>query len=133
MPPMPERAGDGGGWWPPVLLIWTGVVVLTLVVMEAPAALRAAPVIGYVMTVPGLAWVRLVHPPGRLAELALAVGLSLALAVAAAQAMIYLDLWSPALGMGALVTIASVASGAELLQLRRSGRAAAPPDGAAGR
>jgi hypothetical protein len=119
---------DGGGSWrPPVLLLLIGLAVLALVVMRAPAALRAAPVIAYVITVPGLACVRLAHLSERLAELALGVGLSLALAVVVAQVMIYLKLWSPTLGIAILVAIASIAAGIDLLAVRRPRRAVAPP------
>lgn len=120
---------DGSGMWPPVLLLLIGVAVLALVVMRAPAALRAAPVIAYVIMVPGLACVRLAPLSDRLAELALGVGLSLALAVVVAQAMIYLKVWSPTLGIAILVVIASIAAGVDLLAARRPRRAAAPPAG----
>lgn len=135
---LPEKTqaagGTGGGdrhgrWRPPVLLLSIGVAVLALVVMRAPAALRAAPVIAYVSTVPGLACVRLVHLSDRLAELAVGVGLSLALAVVVAHGMISLKVWSPTLGIAILVLIASVAGGVELLAVRRPRRAAAPPEG----
>lgn len=134
---LPEKAqatgrtggSDGSGRWPPVLLLSIGVAVLALVVMRAPAALRAAPVIAYVITVPGLACVRLAQLSDRLAELALGVGLSLALAVVVAQAMIYLQVWSPTLGIVILVVIASMAAGVELLAVRRPRRAVAPPEG----
>ncbi len=130
--PQPTGGAGGGDWsdrWPPVLLLSVGVAVLALVVMRAPAALRAAPVIAYVMTVPGLACVRLARLPDRLAEFALAVGLSLALAVIVAQAMIYLRVWSPTLGIVILTVIASIAACAELLGVRRPLPAARPPAG----
>jgi hypothetical protein len=120
---------DPASWWPPVLLSWIGVLVLALVVHEAPTALRAPLVIGYVLMVPGLACVRLVRLPNRLAELALAVGLSLALAVVVAQAMIYLHVWSPVLGIAMLVIIASLATCAELLTVHWPQRTVTPPDG----
>jgi hypothetical protein len=121
--------GHGGGGWPPVLLLSLGVAVLALVVMRAPPALRAAPVIAYVVTVPGLACVRLARLSDRVAELALGVGLSLALGVVVAQAMIYLRHWSPAVGLAILVGIASIAAGAELLAVRRPRRVVASPGG----
>lgn len=107
--------GHGGSWWPPLLLNWAGLVVLVLVLTGVPTTVRAAPVIGYVMTVPGLACMRLLGSLGRLPQLALGVGLSLALAVLVAQAMIYLSLWSPVGGIATLVVIGSLASCAELL------------------
>jgi hypothetical protein len=134
---LPERAqvtggaadGDGRDRWPPVVLLLIGVAVLTLVVARAPAAVRAAPVVAYVMTVPGLACVRLARLPDRLAEFALAVGLSLALGVVVAQTMIYLRVWSPTLGIVTLIVIASIAACVELMGIRWRPRAAAAPDG----
>jgi hypothetical protein len=122
--------GDGDdGRWPAVLLLLINVVVLALVITRAPAALQAAPVIAYVITVPGLACVRLARLPDRLAEGALAVGLSIALGTLVAQAMVYLRAWSPTLGIVILTVIASIASCAELIGVGRSLRAFAPPDG----
>jgi hypothetical protein len=119
--------GDDGSRWPPVLLLATGVAVLALVVLRAPAALRAAPVIAYIMTVPGLACMRLARLSNRLAELALGVGLSLALAVLVAQAMIYMRVWSPTLGIAILVVTASIAGAADLLAVGRPRRRVTPP------
>lgn len=119
---------NGGGRWPPLLLLSIGAIVLALVLIRAPALLRAAPVIAYVITVPGLAVVRLVRLSDRLAELALGVGLSLALAVVVAQAMIYSKVWSPTLGIVILVVIASVAAVIDLLAVRRPLPAVAPPE-----
>jgi hypothetical protein len=127
----PSQTGDtttGGGsrssWWAPLLLSWFGLVVLALVLSGKPGVLRAALVIGYLMTVPGLACIRLLFLPDRLVQLVFGVGLSLALAVLVAQAMIYLDVWSPVRGMAILVVIASLASCAELVA-RTSHRIAA--------
>jgi hypothetical protein len=123
----PTTSGHGGSWWPPVLLNGAGLVVLALVLTGAPTTVRAAPVIGYVMTVPGLACIRLLGSLGRLPQLAFGVGLSLALAVLVAQAMIYLDLWSPVGGIATLVAIGSLASCAELLTAHAPRRALASP------
>jgi hypothetical protein len=117
--------GDGGSWWAPLLLSWVGLVVLALVLTGKPGPLRAVSVIGYVMTVPGLACIRLLSLPDRLLQLVFGVGLSLALAVLVAQAMIYLEVWSPVRGITVLVVIASLASCGELLIARVSHRA--PP------
>jgi hypothetical protein len=119
--------GHGRRWWPPLLLNWAGLVVLILVLTGVPTAVRAAPVIGYVMTVPGLACIRLLGSLGRLPQLAFGVGLSLALAVLVAQAMIYLDLWSPVGGIASLVVIGSLASCAELLTAHVPRRVLASP------
>jgi hypothetical protein len=120
----PPQSGDtttggrSGSSWPPLLLGGAGLVVLALVLTGKPGVLRAAAVIGYVMTVPGLACIRLLRLPDRLPELAFGVGLSLALAVLVAQAMIYLEIWSPARGIAILVVIGSLAACAELLIAR---------------
>jgi hypothetical protein len=135
--PLPDKphatgragGGDGHSGWPPLLLLAAGVMVLALVVLRAPAALRAAPVLAYVMTVPGLACVRLARLSDRLAELAFGVGLSLALAVLVAQAMIYAKLWSPTLGIVILVVTASTAAAADLLTVRRPRRRLTPSGG----
>jgi hypothetical protein len=129
----PQKTGDtttgghGSGWWPPLLLNWAGLIVLVLVFTGAPTTVRAAPVIGYVMTVPGLACIRLLGSLGRLPQLAFGVGLSLALAVLVAQTMVYLDLWSPVGGIATLVVIGSMASWAELLIGHAPRRAVASP------
>jgi hypothetical protein len=127
----PSQTGDtttgGGGrssWWPPLLLSWLGLVVLALVLTGKSGVLRSALVIGYVMTVPGLACIRLLFLPDRLVQLVFGVGLSLALAVLVAQAMMYLEMWSPVRGMAILVVIGSLASCGELIA-RTSHRVAA--------
>lgn len=130
----PSQTGDtttGGGsrgsWWPPLLLSWLGLVVLALVLTGKPGVLRAALVIGYVMTVPGLACIRLLFLPDGLLQLVFGVGLSLALAVLVAQVMMYLGMWSPVRGMAILVVIGSLASCAELVAHTSHRVAAASP------
>jgi energy-coupling factor transporter transmembrane protein EcfT len=100
--------------WPPLLVLLSGAVVLAVVFLKAPTAVRAAPVLGYIAIVPGLACTRLVRLPDRFTEFVLGVGLSLALGILVAQAMVYLHRWSPPLGLAALVVIASLAASAEL-------------------
>ncbi|BCJ74081.1 hypothetical protein CS0771_36250 [Catellatospora sp. IY07-71] len=102
--------------WPPVLVLLAGPVVLTLVLLDVPGVVRAAPVLAYLAVVPGAACVRLVRLPDRSLGLLLGVGLSLALALLVSQAMVYLRLWSPLRGLAALVAVASLAACAELLR-----------------
>jgi len=104
--------------WPPLLVLLCSGAVLALVMLRAPAVVRAAPVLTYVAVVPGLACVRLIGLPDRLTEFLLGVGLSLALGTLVALAMIYLRLWSPTLGVVALGAIASIAAVTELLRGR---------------
>ncbi|HET8681669.1 MAG TPA: hypothetical protein VFM54_07320 [Micromonosporaceae bacterium] len=155
MNPMNERAphGDGGSGHPepvrlrlvgpagdattggpgqrfrpyrlPLLLLLCGPAVLALVVLDAPAWARVAPVLAYLMVVPGLACVRLLGLADGGLSVVLGAGLSLALGILVAQAMIYLDLWSPTLGLSTLVAVAS-ASG--LVELYRGPPAGPPRD-----
>jgi hypothetical protein len=103
-----------------LLLLLSGPVVLVLVAFDAPAWLRAVPVLGYLAVVPGLTGIRLLRLADRLMELLLGIGLSLAAGILVAQTMIYLHVWSPILGVSALVMIASVAG---VLDLVRGGDA----------
>jgi hypothetical protein len=106
-----------------LLLLLSGPVVLALVVLAAPAWLRAVPVLTYLAVVPGLAGVRLLRLADRLMEILLGVGLSCTLGILVAQAMIYLRAWSPTLGLSTLVVIGSLAAGLELYRGQRSGGA----------
>lgn len=101
-----------------MLVLIYGGVVLALVAMGAPAAVRAVPVLAYVALAPGLACVRLIRLHDRLAELLLGVGLSLALGTVVAVAMLYIRLFSPTLGIAGLVAIASTAAVIEVFHGR---------------
>jgi hypothetical protein len=117
---------DGGGrsrisgWlrqaWPPLLILAWGAVVVTLVLLDVPAAVRGVPVLAYLAVAPGLAYVRLLRLSDGVKDLLLGVGLSLALGVVVAQGMIYLHLWSPLLGLSTLAALASLAALFELLR-----------------
>jgi hypothetical protein len=108
-------------WYPvPLLLLLSGPVVLALIALDAPAWLRAVAVLSYLAVVPGLAGVRLLRLADHLMEILLGIGLSLAAGILVAQTMIYLHVWSPVLGVSALVVIGSVAA---VLDLVRGGAA----------
>jgi hypothetical protein len=121
--PGTRPAGGGDRGWSayppplPLLLLLSGPLVLALVVFDAPGWLRVGPVLAYVLVVPGLAGVRLIGLADRVLEMVLGVGLSLAFGVLLAQLMLYLHAWSPTLGLGVLVTIASCTAGLELYRL----------------
>jgi hypothetical protein len=104
--------------WPPVALVLCSGLVISLVALNAPAAIRAVPVLTYIGVVPGLACVRLIRLPDRLSEFLLGVGLSLALGAVVAMAMIYAHRWSPTLGIAALGSITSIAAVLELIRRR---------------
>ncbi|HEY3010833.1 MAG TPA: hypothetical protein VGJ63_22615 [Micromonosporaceae bacterium] len=110
--------GDGGrtSYLPPLLLLLAGPAVLALVVLEAPSWLRAAPVLAYLATVPGLAVVRLLRLADRLMVALLGVALSLSLGAIVAQLMIYAGAWSPTLGVSTLVFVASIAASVEVFR-----------------
>ena len=109
--------GDGGAqrYLPPLLLLLAGPAVLALMVLDAPAWLRAGPVLLYIGAVPGYALVRLLRLTDRQMTTLLGVGTSLALGVVVAQLMIYAHRWSPQFGLSTLVVVASVAAGGELV------------------
>ena len=116
-----ETPNTGGGddgersYLPPLLLLLAGPAVLALIVLDAPAWLRAGPVLLYAGVVPGYALVRLLRLPDPLMTALLGVGMSLALGLVVAQLMIYTHLWSPLLGLSALVVLASTAAGKDLV------------------
>jgi hypothetical protein len=115
----PAAGGPRQGlpWHPvPLLLLLSGPVVLALVVLDAPTWLRAGPVLCYLAVVPGLAGIRLLRLADRLMEILLGIGLSLAAGILVAQSMIYLHVWSPILGVSAVMVIASVAAVLDLVR-----------------
>ncbi|MGI5240381.1 hypothetical protein [Dactylosporangium sp. CA-139066] len=123
--PATPRGPDGSGppaVWPPVLILLAGAGVFGLVLLSGPGTVRAVAVLSYLVTVPGLACVRLIRLPDRLTQFVLGVTLSLALGTLVAQAMVALRRWSPLLGLCTLVTVASVAALIELVRTRRTAR-----------
>lgn len=115
--------GRARGIWPPVAVLLYSGLVLGLVLLDAPAAIRAVPVLTYIATVPGLACVRLLRLPDRVSALLCGVGLSLAIGTVVAVGMLYARLWSPALGIAALGSIASIAAVVDLIRRRLSAAA----------
>jgi len=126
-PPVENSEASAGrrsvGDWAPLLVLLSGVAVLALVLLDGPAGVRAVAVLTYLAAVPGLAWVRLIRLPDGLAQLVIGIALSLALGILVAQTMVALRLWSPRLGLFALVSLASVAALLELVRDWRSARA----------
>jgi len=118
--PEPATNPRDGGWlrqaWPPLLVLAWGAVVVTLVLLDVPAAVRGVPVLAYLTVAPGLACVRLLRLSDGVKDLLLGAGLSLALGIVVAQGMIYLHRWSPLLGLSTLAAIASLAALVELLR-----------------
>jgi hypothetical protein len=128
MPHINDRSPDPAEsryMWPPLLIVLISCVVVALVAVDAPAVVRAGPVLLYIATVPGLACVRLIRTPDRLTTLLLGVGLSLALGTIVAVAMLYLRWWSPTLGVATLATTACAAAAVEVFRTARTARRAA--------
>jgi hypothetical protein len=122
----PAAAGPAGvrlrTTWPPLAVLLSGAGVLTLVLLDGPAALRAVSVLTYIAVVPGLACARLIRLPDPLTQFVVGVALSVALGILVAQAMVYLQRWSPLLGLYALAVIASLAALIELVRDRLAAR-----------
>jgi hypothetical protein len=113
--------------WPPLLILTSGFVVLSLVLLDAPGTVRAAPVLVYLAVIPGLAWVRLIRLPDHLMAALVGVAVSFAFGIGVAEAMIYLHRWSPVLGLSTLVVIASFAALIELVRPRPASGLHRPP------
>jgi hypothetical protein len=114
-----STAGGGEGWRPylvPLVLLLAGPVVLALVVLDAPAWIRAVPVLAYVATAPGIAVIRLLRLRDRPMVVLLGIGFSLALGAIVAQLMIYASVWSPTLGISALAAVASLAAAVDAVR-----------------
>lgn len=126
--PTPPQGGPVTGgpasrhrrYGPPLLLLLCGPAVLALVVFDAPVQYRAVPVLAYIVVVPGLAGVRLLGLADRTMEILLGIGLSLALGILVSQFMMQVNTWSPTVGLGALVVIASLFLAPALYPGRRS-------------
>ena len=104
----------------PVATIVYAAAVSLLVFLQAPPSYRAAPVLLFVVLVPGIAVVRLLRIPGVLVQLTLGLAVSLALAVLVPSLMVYAGWWSPRGALVVLVAIAALASAAALVrELRR--------------
>jgi hypothetical protein len=115
---MAERTAgpDARAPWVAVALLLSGAAVLALVLLHAPPPVRAAPVLGYLALVPGLACVRLIRLGDARIDLLLGVTVSLALGVIVAQVLLIAHHWSPVLGLAVLVGIASLAAIADLIR-----------------
>jgi cytochrome c oxidase subunit IV len=106
---MKRLTGRTPDLWPAVLLLSTlAVGVTTFGDLQGPV--RTLVSLWFLLVCPGMALVRLMHVPGRLMELSLAVALSVALGTIVSSTLVYAHQWSPEVGLGALmaVTVAGV-------------------------
>ena len=86
-------------------------------VINIGGPLRPILIFTFLRICPGMAFVRLLHIQNPLSELTIAIGLSLTIDTIIAEIMIYSEIWSPKLGLAALICISTVGA---LLQLRHS-------------
>ncbi len=66
---------------------------------------RSAIIFLFMLLVPGLAYTRLVHIRDFLVEIIIAVAISLVLGTILAESMVFLHIWSPNAGLGALIVL----------------------------
>ena len=101
--------------WPAATAAASALVAV-LVALEATAAIRGPVVLLFVLLVPGLAIVRLLHLRDWLFELALAVALGIALAVVVPTTMLYAGAWSPPVSLALIIALALAAAVMEVVQ-----------------
>ena len=80
-------------WWSAGLLAWA-VAVIALVTFPSPAALRAGVVLSFLLTGPGLAFVRLLRFEALAVGVTLSVSVSVLVDVVAAGSLLYAGIWS---------------------------------------
>jgi hypothetical protein len=105
------------GLWPSVSLAACALVTL-LVAVDAAPAVRGPAVVAFVLLVPGLALVRLLHLRDRLAEHGLANALGIGLAVIVPTTMMYAGAWSPRVAFAIIVGVALCATAVEVVRTR---------------
>ena len=86
-------------------------------VIDIGPPLRPILIFWFLLICPGMAFVRLLQIQNPLSELTIAIAFSLALDTIIAEIMIYSGIWSPKLGLAALICISVVGA---LLQMRQT-------------
>jgi hypothetical protein len=101
------RLAGGPGGWIPIVQIVAVILLLGLVSFLAP--IRAAVVLLFALTCPGIAIVRQLGLGDPLAEIALGIATSVALGGLISGLQLYLGAWSPRLSLVLLLAITCVA------------------------
>ncbi len=107
--------------WPVLVVIWTAAAC-GLVLAGAESPLRAVVGLGFMLIVPGLAFVPLLGAIDRLLAAGLVAAISLGLNTLVGEAMLYGGVWSPT---GGLIVVAVLSLGGAALQAALIGRAVA--------
>lgn len=94
-------------WWP-IAIIAVALLADFAFVTNAPLAIRAPLVLGFLLFGPGFAFVRLLGARQLAIELTLAIALSLALDSAVAEGMMLAHVWAVGTALAALVAISFV-------------------------
>lgn len=113
-----------------VNLRWSAIIVLSAAAVEAvifqdaPAPIRPAVVLWFILFCPGIAFIQLLGLDDLAHEVILAVGLSLAIALFVAICVLYAGLWSPNLILMILVVLSQIGVLCQILlwNSRRMGR-----------
>jgi hypothetical protein len=105
----------------PTVAIVSALAVTGATVLDLGNPLRGALVAWFLLACPGLAAVALLRITDPLLQLVASIAVSLALGVAVAESLLYLDRWSPRLGLLLLVTFTLASASISLLSSKDSG------------
>jgi uncharacterized membrane protein len=100
-------------WWP-IIIVASAIGAGLAVVSDLGSPIRPLISFWFLLTCPGMAFVRLLRVEGRLTELTLAIGLSIAIDTIVAEAMLYAGAWSP---NWILVVLICISIGGAVLQI----------------
>ena len=99
--------------WPLVIVI-SVVALVVAIVLDLP--LRPLLTFWFTLICPGIAFIRLFQLREPLPQITLAIALSVALNILVGEFVLYLGVWSPALGLGILIAISLIGA---VLQVRQ--------------
>lgn len=94
-------------FWPTVIII-SAILTAILAGSNSGFVLRPILLFWFMLIIPGMAIIRLLHIEDRLAEMVLAVALSLVISTLFAEIMVLTRLWSPSVGLAVLVSISLI-------------------------
>jgi hypothetical protein len=101
--------------WPWIVIV-SSVAVALLVFLDVEVAIRPFVVLAFLVIVPGMAIVRALRIPDRVAELTLGIALSVTIDGAVPGVLMYAGLWSSKL---ALLIVIDLTLAATILETRR--------------
>lgn len=101
---MPRR----GDWSWSAVIVASALSIAVMTIGGFTGPIRSCLAIWFLFVCPGMALVRLLRLDDFAAELTLALALSLALDAIVAVAMVYARIWSPTLGLAALIGVSVI-------------------------